>query len=83
MFNIIGSIIIGFIVGYLARAVLPGAQHFGFWITTAIGIGGSYLGGLISNLLFKPADGVKFTPAGILMSILGAIVLLLILGQIK
>ena len=83
MLNIIWSIIIGFIVGYIARAILPGAQHFGFWLTVVLGIGGSFLGGFIGSLLSKPKDGALFHPAGILMSIVGAIVLLLIYGQIQ
>lgn len=76
MFHLLWSIIIGFIVGYIARAIMPGAQHIGFWLTTLIGIGGSYLGGLIGQLLSKPAPGAKFHPAGFLMSIVGAIMLL-------
>ena len=76
MFHLLWSIIIGFIVGYIARAVMPGAQHIGFWLTTLIGIGGSYLGGLIGQLLSKPAPGAKFHPAGFLMSIVGSLILL-------
>lgn len=76
MFHLLWSIIIGFIVGYIARAIMPGAQHIGFWLTTLIGVGGSYLGGLIGQLLSKPAPGAKFHPAGFLMSIVGAIMLL-------
>ncbi len=76
MFHLLWSIIIGFIVGYIARAIMPGAQHIGFWLTTLIGIGGSYLGGLIGQLLSKPAPGAKFHPAGFLMSIIGSLILL-------
>ncbi len=76
MFHILWSIILGFIVGYLARAVMPGAQHLGFLLTTALGIGGSFLGGLIGNLFSKPAADAKFHPAGLLMSIVGAVILL-------
>ncbi len=76
MLHIIWSIILGFIIGYIARAILPGAQHLGFWLTAAIGVGGSFLGGLIGSLISKPKDGAMIHPAGIIMSILGAVILL-------
>ena len=76
MLHIIWSIIVGFIVGWIARAVLPGAQHLGFIMTTLLGIGGSIVGGLIARLFSKPAPGSAFHPAGFIMSILGAILLL-------
>ena len=50
MLHIIWSIIVGFIIGWLAQALYPGAQHLGFWKAALIGIGGSILGGLISRL---------------------------------
>jgi uncharacterized membrane protein YeaQ/YmgE (transglycosylase-associated protein family) len=76
MLHIIWSIIVGFIVGWLARAVMPGAQHLGFIYTTLLGIGGSIVGGLIARLFSKPAPGSAFHPAGFIMSIIGAIILL-------
>ena len=73
--GIIGTIIVGFIVGLLARWFMPGVDKLGFWLTTALGIGGSVVGGFISGLIFKSPDG-KFHPAGWIMSILGAMLLL-------
>jgi uncharacterized membrane protein YeaQ/YmgE (transglycosylase-associated protein family) len=73
--SIIGTIIVGFIVGLLARFFYPGAVNLGFWMTTLLGIAGSVVGGLISGLLFKSSDG-KFTPAGWIMSTLGAMILI-------
>jgi uncharacterized membrane protein YeaQ/YmgE (transglycosylase-associated protein family) len=73
--SIIGTIIVGFIVGLLARFFYPGAVNLGFWMTTLLGIAGSVVGGLISSLLFKSSDG-KFTPAGWIMSTLGAMILI-------
>jgi hypothetical protein len=40
MLHIIWSIIIGFIIGLIARAIMPGVQHLGFIMTTLLGIGG-------------------------------------------
>ena len=73
--GIIGTIIVGFIVGVLARWFYPGSVAMGFWLTVALGIGGSVVGGLISSLIWRSADG-KFHPAGWIMSIVGALVLL-------
>ena len=82
MFHILWSIIIGFITGLIARTVLPGTQHFGLIMTTLIGIGGSMVGGFIGRLIKKPEPGSAFHPAGFIMSIIGAIVLLLVLGMV-
>jgi len=71
MLHIIWSIIIGFIVGLIARAIMPGVQHLGFVATTLLGIGGSIVGGLIARLFSKPAPGSSFHPAGLIMSIIG------------
>jgi uncharacterized membrane protein YeaQ/YmgE (transglycosylase-associated protein family) len=76
MLHIIWSIIVGFIVGLCARALLPGVQHLGFILTTLLGIGGSIVGGLIGRIFSKPAPGTAFHPAGFIMSILGALILL-------
>jgi uncharacterized membrane protein YeaQ/YmgE (transglycosylase-associated protein family) len=73
--GIIGTIIVGFIVGVLARFFYPGAVPLGFWLTVALGIAGSIVGGLISSLIWKSPDG-KFHPAGWIMSIIGALLLL-------
>ena len=74
MLHIIWSILIGFLIGLIARAVM--GYHLDFIMTTALGIGGSFVGGLLAQVLSKPASGVKFHPAGLLMSVIGAILLL-------
>jgi uncharacterized membrane protein YeaQ/YmgE (transglycosylase-associated protein family) len=73
--GIISTIIVGFVVGLLARFFYPGAVNLGFWMTTLLGIGGSIVGGLISSLLFKSSDG-KFNSAGWIMSTIGAMILI-------
>jgi len=73
--GIIGTIIVGFIVGLLARFFYPGAINLGFWMTTLLGIAGSIVGGFISSLIWRSPDG-RFHPAGWIMSIIGAIILL-------
>ena len=82
MLHIIWYIIVGFVVGLLARAVMPGVQHLGLILTTLLGIGGSIVGGLIGRLFSKPEPGSTFHPAGLILSIIGAIILLFIWGKL-
>jgi len=73
--SIISMIVVGFIVGVLARFFYPGAVAMGFWATVILGIVGSFIGGVIGSLIFKSADG-KFHPAGFFMSLIGALIAL-------
>jgi uncharacterized membrane protein YeaQ/YmgE (transglycosylase-associated protein family) len=82
MLHIIWYIIVGFIVGLIARAVMPGVQHLGLIMTTLLGVGGSIVGGLIARLFSKPEPGATFHPAGFILSIIGAIILLFIWGKL-
>jgi uncharacterized membrane protein YeaQ/YmgE (transglycosylase-associated protein family) len=83
MFGIIGQLIGGLIVGILARLLLPGKEAFpdgplGWLLTALLGIGGAFVGGLIARSIWA---GENYT-AGWIMSILGAIILLLIVRLI-
>jgi len=78
MLHIIWSIVIGFVIGWLAQVLYPGAQALGFWKAALIGIGGSIVGGLISRLFSKPQPGSAFHPAGFFMSLIGALILLFV-----
>jgi uncharacterized membrane protein YeaQ/YmgE (transglycosylase-associated protein family) len=71
----VSTIIVGLIVGAIARWIMPGAQGMGWIMTSLLGIGGSIVGGFISSLIWKSPDG-KFHPAGWIMSIFGAVALL-------
>jgi uncharacterized membrane protein YeaQ/YmgE (transglycosylase-associated protein family) len=82
MLHIIWSIIVGFIVGLIARTIMPGAQHLTFIMTALLGIAGSIVGGLIARLFSKPAPGSSFHPAGLILSIIGALILLFIWGKL-
>ncbi|HWB61098.1 MAG TPA: GlsB/YeaQ/YmgE family stress response membrane protein [Chthoniobacteraceae bacterium] len=81
MLHIIWSIIVGFIVGWIANHFIHTDIH-GFWMTAGVGIAGSIVGGLIARLFSKPKEGQPFHPAGILMSIVGSVVLLLVLSKL-
>ena len=83
MFHILWMIIIGFLAGWIARAIVPGVDAMGFWMTTGLGIVGSVVGGLIGRVFSKPADGSMFHPAGIILSIVGAIIVLFVAKMIR
>ncbi|MBK7470595.1 MAG: GlsB/YeaQ/YmgE family stress response membrane protein [Betaproteobacteria bacterium] len=83
MLSILWMIIIGFIAGAIARWLLPGVDAMGFWLTTGLGIAGSFVGGLISRVFSKPADGSAFGPAGIIMSIVGAMIVLYVARMMR
>jgi uncharacterized membrane protein YeaQ/YmgE (transglycosylase-associated protein family) len=73
--GIVWMIVVGFVIGLLARFFYPGAIGLGFWMTTLLGIGGSLVGGVIGGLIWKSSDS-KFNPGGIVLSIIGAMILL-------
>ena len=82
MLHYIWMFIVGIVVGYIARAIMPGAQHMGFLMTGVLGVAGSVVGGLIARIFSKPADGAVFHPAGIILSIIGALILLYAWGHL-
>ena len=77
--SIIWTIVIGFIVGLLAKLVMPGKDPGGIIVTILLGIAGSFVGTLIGRALglYRSGQG-----AGIIMSILGAVLLLWIYRMI-
>ena len=73
-------VLVGFVVGLVERWILPGAQSLGFILTVLLGIGGSFLAGLAGQQLGWYALG---QPAGFIASVIGAIVLLFVVGKLK
>jgi uncharacterized membrane protein YeaQ/YmgE (transglycosylase-associated protein family) len=77
--TIIGLIIVGAIAGFLARLIVPGKQNLGIIATILLGIVGSFVGGFLGFLLFGSDPNQGFLqPSGIIGSIIGAIIVLLI-----
>jgi uncharacterized membrane protein YeaQ/YmgE (transglycosylase-associated protein family) len=72
--------VIGFIVGLIARAVLPGTQSLGLILTAVLGIAGALLAGFVGQKVGWYAEG---QPVGFIASVVGAIVLLFIVGKLK
>jgi uncharacterized membrane protein YeaQ/YmgE (transglycosylase-associated protein family) len=73
-----GWIVFGFFAGLLARALMPGEQKMGLIKTTALGVGGSFVGGLVSAFVFHGGNMNRFEPSAFIGSIIGAILLLVI-----
>lgn len=73
--HIIGSIIIGLIVGIIAKLLMPGKDPGGWIISILLGLGGSLLAGWMGRSLGWYNDG---EPAGFIMSVVGAILILFI-----
>jgi uncharacterized membrane protein YeaQ/YmgE (transglycosylase-associated protein family) len=79
--GIVAWIVFGFVVGLIARALMPGRQRIGIVMTALLGIAGSFLGGLVASLLTgNPAHEAH--GAGFIGSILGAILLLFLFGAV-
>jgi uncharacterized membrane protein YeaQ/YmgE (transglycosylase-associated protein family) len=75
MNSMIGHAIFGLVIGLLARAVLPGRQHMGLFLTMLLGMAGAWLGGLIGRVIGMYEEG---RPAGFMMALAGALVVLII-----
>jgi len=73
--GILGWIVFGLVVGVIAKLLMPGRDPGGFIITALLGIAGAVVGGMIGRMagFYGPGEA-----AGYLMSILGAIILLLL-----
>ena len=72
--------IVGFVVGLIARAILPGTQSLGLILTAVLGIAGSFIAGFVGQALgwYSAGEG-----AGFIGSIVGAIVLLFVWSKVQ
>ena len=79
MMSIIGTIVIGFIVGLIARAVKPGDDKLGLIMTAVLGVAGSFIASYAGAALglYKHGD-----VAGFIASVVGAVILLVIYGLV-
>ena len=76
--------LVGIVIGAIARLIMPGTQQMGLLTTGALGVAGSFVGGMIASLFTGgAADGALFHPAGIIMSVIGALILLFAYGKLR
>jgi uncharacterized membrane protein YeaQ/YmgE (transglycosylase-associated protein family) len=78
--HLLYTILIGFVVGLLARALKPGDDRMGVLMTTLLGVGGALLAKFVGERLHWYSEG---QPAGFVAAIVGAMVLLLLYGLIR
>ena len=71
--------VVGFVVGLIARALLPGGQKLGLILTAVLGVAGSFLAGFIGQALGWYGAGKG---AGFIGSVVGALVLLFVVGKL-
>jgi uncharacterized membrane protein YeaQ/YmgE (transglycosylase-associated protein family) len=78
--GIVWTILVGFVVGVIAKLLHPGKEGMGFIATVLLGIGGSVVAGLLGQALgwYRAGEG-----AGFIASIVVAIVLLVIYGRLR
>jgi uncharacterized membrane protein YeaQ/YmgE (transglycosylase-associated protein family) len=78
--GVIWTIVLGFVIGVIAKLIHPGKEKMGFIITILLGIAGSFLAGVIGQFLgwYKAGQG-----AGFIASVIVAIILLVVYGKIK
>lgn len=79
--GIIAWIVFGFIIGLIARAIVPGRQGMGFIMTTVLGVAGSLVGGIVASAL-AGGSATGFRASGFIGSLIGAIVLLIVAGMV-
>jgi uncharacterized membrane protein YeaQ/YmgE (transglycosylase-associated protein family) len=73
-------VIVGFVIGLVARWIIPGAQSMGFILTTLLGIAGSFVAGYAGQMLGWYVQG---QPASYIASVVGAALLLFVVGKLK
>jgi uncharacterized membrane protein YeaQ/YmgE (transglycosylase-associated protein family) len=74
--------IIGIVIGAIARWIFPGGAHMGIIATGILGIIGSFVGGYIARLFNRPPEGAPVHPAGVIMSVVGALLVLFIYNRV-
>ena len=78
--GIIWTIVLGFVIGVLAKLLHPGKENMGFIATVLLGIGGSFLAGAVGQYLgwYQAGEG-----AGFIASVIVAILLLWLYGKVR
>ncbi|HEX2869840.1 MAG TPA: GlsB/YeaQ/YmgE family stress response membrane protein [Polyangiaceae bacterium] len=77
--GILFFLVFGLVVGFIARAVMPGSQRMGLVATMLLGVVGSFIGGFIGALI-TDSRVLDFNTAGLIGSVIGALVALVVAG---
>jgi len=81
--HILWSVVVGFFVGVVARALMPGADQIGFLATSLLGILGSLVGGFVGGLVSRPKEGSIIHPPGFVLSVIGAMIVLFVWHRVR
>jgi len=78
--GILWTIVLGFVIGVIAKFVHPGKENMGLIMTILLGVAGSFMAGIVGQFigLYNAGEG-----AGLIGSVIAAIILLVIYGRIK
>ena len=78
--GLIGTIIVGLLVGAIARFIMPGEQKMGWILTIVLGVAGSFVAGFVGQALgwYQAGQG-----AGWIASVVGALVLLFVVNKFR
>jgi uncharacterized membrane protein YeaQ/YmgE (transglycosylase-associated protein family) len=78
--GLITTLLVGLVVGAIARLLMPGDQKMGWIMTCLLGVGGSLAAGYVGQAMGMYAVG---EPAGWIASVVGALVLLFVVGKLR
>lgn len=78
--SLLGFLLFGFVVGLVARAVMPGDQRMGLVKTTLLGVAGSFAGGLV-GAIFTGAPLLEPRASGFVGSVIGAVLVMAVFGR--
>ncbi|RYD15310.1 MAG: GlsB/YeaQ/YmgE family stress response membrane protein [Lysobacteraceae bacterium] len=77
-------LIVGLVVGIVAKFLMPGKDPGGFIITAILGVAGMFLGGWLGSMVFGTTPpGSEVQPAGFIGGVIGALILLAIYRLVK
>ncbi len=80
MFTLIAYLIVGAVAGSIAKALVPGEQGGGFFMTALLGIVGAFVGGLLGQFAFGDKFDKIWSFSGLVTAIIGAVIVLLVYG---
>ena len=80
MLNILGLIVVGLIIGVLARLALPSRQRIGLWLTLALGVAGALIGGLIASAI-GTGDIFELNVIGFIVAVIAAAILISVVDR--
>ena len=78
----LGAIILGLVAGFIAKALMPGRDPGGFFVTILLGLGGAVVGFLLFTELLGIGDNEMFDLGGLVGAVIGTMILLFIYRQV-